>query len=61
MDRADIEALFLELGHHRADLGLGEHEVTHDGHAAAVLDEGGVRPKGEARLQRDAVQTDLQV
>src|SRR5437867_602026 len=55
------QALVLKLGHHRADLGLGEDQIAHDGDLPTVGGEGGVGAEREAGLEGDAVEGHLQV
>ena len=61
MDGGDRDAAGEQLRHHRIDLALGQHEVAHDHRAAIHALEGKPATERERRLDRDAVEGDVQV
>ena len=57
----DLDAAFGKLGHHRCDLGFGQHEIAHHHGGVAVRPEGEPGAEREARLQLDAIKRDMQI
>jgi hypothetical protein len=61
VQRSDLDAVLLQLLHHRADLVLGQHKVAHDhGRVVAGLErEPGA--EGKCRLDHHTIEDDVQV
>ena len=59
VDRGDVEAALDQLGHHRIDLGLQQHQIAHHHGAAMHRLERDPAAEREGRLDGDAVERDL--
>ncbi|BDV39307.1 hypothetical protein DSM21852_25600 [Methylocystis bryophila] len=61
MDGADLDAVRQQRPHHRIDLGFDQHEIAHHHSLKPPRLERDPAPKGEARLDADAVKYDVKI
>jgi uncharacterized protein YbcV (DUF1398 family) len=61
VNRSDFDAALQELAHNRIDLGLGEHQVTHDQRTVLHRLEAKSSAQRQSRLDCNAVERHLQI